>query len=328
MNKGVLVNNINDINYAQSNLTEYILVTRNPEIKRKYSKIDIKFYRESGSEDIEKYNSIFYLGMNWFRNDAGQDLLCNGGISPPIIFTRRLSIALCEYYKIYNLLKLYFDIFDTIACSINESITFKNVAKYFTDKIPSLRSLPNFNLSIFKFRKNSNYQINEANCFPKEINSIWDGFSTNIKVAVNRNKEYLDWRYIEKPNESYKIAHCYGKDSLYLGCCVYTVKEKHKGKIGYIMELIFDLNNPKSGELLLSFTVDKIKRTGADCILAWCLSHSPNYNCLKNELFFKIPEKYRPIELHFGARVFNEDLEDVVNNRDNWYLSYSDSDTV
>ena len=201
-------------------------------------------------------------------------------------------------------------------------------SKYFTDKISALRFLPDFNLSIFKFRKNSNYQIKEANYFPKEINNIWDEFSNNIKVAVNRNKEYLDWRYIKKPNEFYKIAHCYGEDSLYLGCCVYTVKDKHKGKIGNIMELIYDLNNSKSGELLLSFAVDKIKKTEADCVLAWCFNHSPNYNCLKNELFFKIPEKYRPIELHFGARVFNEDLEDVVNNRDNWYLSYSDSDTV
>jgi hypothetical protein len=135
MTKGIIVNNINDINYAQNNLAKHILVTRNPEIKRKYSKLDIKFYHESGNDEIEKYNSIFYLGMNWFRNEVGKDLLCNGGFSPPIIFTRRLSIALCEYYKIYNLLILYFDIFDTIACSINESLTFKNVAKYFTDKI-------------------------------------------------------------------------------------------------------------------------------------------------------------------------------------------------
>ena len=91
MNKAVLVNNINVINYAQSYLIERILVTRNPEIMRKYSKLDIKYYLESGSDEIEKYNSIFYLGMNWFRNDASQDLLCNTGISPPIIFTRSIS---------------------------------------------------------------------------------------------------------------------------------------------------------------------------------------------------------------------------------------------
>jgi len=28
------------------------------------------------------------------------------------------------------------------------------------------------------------------------------------------------------------------------------------------------------------------------------------------------------------VRSFNEDIADMVNKRDNWYLSYSDSDTV
>ena len=201
-------------------------------------------------------------------------------------------------------------------------------SKYFTDKITLLRFLPNFRLSFRKFHKQSNYEIEEMKGFPEEIDNIWNAFSVNIKVAVNRNKKYLDWRYIQKPNELYKIVHCYDVNREYLGCCVYSVKDKHNGKIGYIMELIFDLNRPKSGELLMSFAVDAIRKADADCILAWCFNHSPSYTYFRQELFFKMPERLKPIELHFGVRVFNEVFNEVVGNRDNWYISYSDSDTV
>ena len=52
------------------------------------------------------------------------------------------------------------------------------------------------------------------------------------------------------------------------------------------------------------------------------------FKIFKNQLFFKLPEKLKPIELHFGVKSFNNDISSIVNKRDNWYLSYSDSDTV
>jgi len=201
-------------------------------------------------------------------------------------------------------------------------------SKYFTNKIKFLHFLPNVNMSFSNFKNFRNYIIKEKNSFPDEASSIWKEFSKEIKVTVERDNTYLDWRYIKKPNENYKIAHCYSKENKYLGFVIYTVKEKHNGKIGYIMELIFDLNEPKAAKLLLNYAISEIKREKADCILSWCLEHSPNYKVYKKSFFINLPEKYRPIELHFGVRAFKEKIKAIVNKRENWYLSYSDSDTV
>lgn len=201
-------------------------------------------------------------------------------------------------------------------------------SKYFTEKIKFLRFLPNINMPFTKFKKDENFIIKEKNNFPEEVNIIWKQFSNEIKVSVERDKPYLDWRYIQKPNENYKIAHCYNKENKYLGFVIYAVKEKHNGKIGYIMEILYDLNEPKAAKLLLNYAISKIKNEKADCILSWCLEHSPNYNIYKNSFFINLPEKFRPIELHFGARAFQEKIKRIVNKRENWYLSYSDSDTV
>jgi len=201
-------------------------------------------------------------------------------------------------------------------------------SKYFTDKIRALKFLPNINLSFSKFKVNKKYTLNEVAIFPVEVNELWKQFSEKIKVAVVRDKAYLDWRYIQKPNEDYKIVHCYDKDEVYLGFVIYSVKEKHNGKIGYIMELIYNLDNPEVGKTLLKFAINKIKQNNADCILAWCFRHSPNYNIYKNMFFINMPEKLRPIELHFGVRSLKDNIKGITNNRENWFISYSDSDTV
>jgi hypothetical protein len=201
-------------------------------------------------------------------------------------------------------------------------------SRYFTSKVKFLKYLPSITLSFSSYKESKQFTIVANSIFPETVNTIWKSFSKEIKVAVHRDKKYLDWRYLSKPFESYKIAHCYGNDNKYLGYVVYTVKEKHGGKIAYIMELIYDLEVPKSGEELLKYAINEIKKENADCILTWCMEHSPNVSAFSKEFFIKMPEKFRPIELHFGARSFKENLNSIINNRNNWYLSYSDSDTV
>jgi hypothetical protein len=201
-------------------------------------------------------------------------------------------------------------------------------SNYFTSKIKFLKFLPNFPLSFSRFKNNPIYKLEESLYFPEEINTIWTKFSQHFKVAVTRDTDYLKWRYLEKPNENYKILHCYGADKQYLGFVVYTVKTKHGGSIGYIMELIYDIAKPEVGDLLVSKAVHDIKELKADCILSWCMEHSPNYSAFRKNLFFNLPQKLRPIELHFGARSFDKSLNSTIHSRTNWYLSYSDSDTV
>lgn len=199
---------------------------------------------------------------------------------------------------------------------------------YFTNKVAMLKWLPNINLSVSGYSISKKISISEANSFPETVNNLWEVFSKNISVALHRDKQYLDWRYINKPFEDYKIAHCYDQNNNHLGYIVYTTKGKHGGKIAYIMELIYNLDNPQVGKKLLQFAINTIKKEKADCILAWNFDHSPSNKVYKKSFFIKMPEKFRPIELHFGACIFNENLKETIKNRKNWYLSYSDSDTV
>ncbi|WP_299115587.1 GNAT family N-acetyltransferase [uncultured Winogradskyella sp.] len=201
--------------------------------------------------------------------------------------------------------------------------------KYFTSKIKPLKWFPNINLSALDFKLNYKTKLVEDFSFPEEVNRLWDVFSKDISVSVKRDKEYLDWRYIKKPNEDYKIIHSYDKETnAYNGFIVFCIKEKHEGKIAYIMELIYNPSNTRAGRELLNKAISFIKKEKTDTILSWCFDFSPNYEAFKKNRFFNLPEKLRPIELHFGYRFFNTKNKDIISNRNNWFLSYSDSDTV
>lgn len=281
-------------------------------------KFKINNYEELGSQSLDTITDIDYRGSGLFI-DLANDVYQKASKTVSLVYGFPNGNSIKGFKK-----RLKWHVLDPVPFLIKPL-----KSKYFTKRIKWLKFLPDFNLSPF-FRynvKENEYTIRTENIFPAEVDNIWNNFSSNIKVCVNRDKTYLDWRYIQKPNEDYRIVHCYDKNE-YLGFVVYVVKEKHNGKIGYIMELIYNLGSQAVGKTLLNYAISKIKEEGADCILSWCLEHSPNYKIFKKGMFFNFPEKLRPIELHFGARSFNTELNDLIYDRNSWYISYSDSDTV
>jgi hypothetical protein len=96
-------------------------------------------------------------------------------------------------------------------------------SSYFTNKIPSLSWLPNLKIA-FNRKRSTGIRIENKNEFPLEVNRIWERFSKNIQVAVCRDKAYLDWRYLQKPDEDYQILHAYTCDNKYIGFVVYCIK--------------------------------------------------------------------------------------------------------
>ncbi len=204
--------------------------------------------------------------------------------------------------------------------------------RYFIKNIPYLKSMangfPNISLSFFnKLPAEILNNIKPLINFGPEVDSLWDKFSAKIVVGVKRDASYLNWRYILKPNENYSIYGYYDNNEL-KGLIVYCLKSKHGGNIGYIMELLVDPRLPVIGAQLLKFAVNDLKVQGCDACLAWNFNHSPNASAFKALNFFSMPKRLRPIELHFGVRAFDKEYEGVVLTKENWYLSYSDSDTV
>jgi predicted acetyltransferase len=271
-----------------------------------------------GAQSLDTMTDINYRGQGFFTRLANNVYTTAAESNVSLVYGFPNGNSIYGFKK-----KLAWEVLDPLPFLIRPLKT-----NYFTSRIKWLKFIPNINIPIKNFRGSKRYNINKKNSFPEDVNTIWDKFSQSFKVGVIRDKNYLEWRYISKPDEYYSIAHITNLNDEYLGYIIYTVKEKHNGKIAYIMELIYDPAIPDLGDMLLKYAMNDIKSQNADCILSWCMDHSPNSKAYKKNFFLKMPVKLRPIELHFGARSFDSKTSSLVNDRSNWYLSYSDSDTV
>jgi len=163
--------------------------------------------------------------------------------------------------------------------------------------------------------------------FDEAFTELWSRFASSIGVAVERDATYLNWRLVDKPEESYHRLALFERGAP-VAFVAFALKEKHGGRIGYIMELLFLPGRQREARTLLHAAVADLARAGADVALAWACGHSPGFSSYLRSGFVPFPTRLRPIELHFGARAFDPLVADVVGRRSNWYLSYLDSDTV
>ncbi|HPI54519.1 MAG TPA: GNAT family N-acetyltransferase [Chitinophagaceae bacterium] len=172
---------------------------------------------------------------------------------------------------------------------------------------------------------NSDISIQRIQKFDENFDLLWNEYSKNIKISVDRNAPYLNWRLIEKPNEDYQNYGAYINGKL-IGFISYCIKNKHEGRIGYVMEFFYDPANDTLAKELLSFALNDMASQKTDMVLAWSLKHSDNYSSFLKEGFFYLQKKFRPIQLFFGANDFGNNID--LHNSKNWYISYLDSDTV
>lgn len=168
------------------------------------------------------------------------------------------------------------------------------------------------------------FVIEEAELDGLPLDEIWEEFRTCFDTGVVRDAKYLRWRFA-KPNQNYRAFAAYAGGEV-CGFLVLNVMEKHGGRIGYLMELM--TKRPKEdveiAHELLNAAVSVFHREKCDAALAWHFSHSPYFLAYLAAGFIPLPERLRPIELHFGCRAFGG----VSASRKDWYLSYCDSDTV
>lgn len=169
--------------------------------------------------------------------------------------------------------------------------------------------------------------IEEVENCPDDIDDLFSRISSRNFVGVVRNKEYLDWR-LKRPGATYRLFTYRSSTGELLAFGAYELILKHGCSLGYVMELMHDPSQPHASRNLLRAMTAEMKSRGADLIFAWSMPTSPSRRPFRSNFYFPFPECMRPIELHLGFRKFNKSISDSELSRENWYISYLDSDTV
>jgi GNAT superfamily N-acetyltransferase len=129
--------------------------------------------------------------------------------------------------------------------------------------------------------------------------------------GVDRSANYLNWRYRDHPTSSYELRE--RKDGSFVAS---TILDKHGARILYIMEA---LGEPDTlVDMLREIHTDALGR-GAELALLWSAERSPLAHAFRRLGYFHFPDRLRPNEINFGARI----LADVTapRNKDQWFVS-------
>jgi ribosomal protein S18 acetylase RimI-like enzyme len=168
-------------------------------------------------------------------------------------------------------------------------------------------------------------ELRTVTTFDAEYDDLWQRFSPTITAGVWRDAAYLNWR-LRRPSASYRTLALYDAGRL-AGFVVFSSDGHGEGTHGHIVELMFDPSQPAWGQTLLRAAIHELVRDGVDVALCWNLPGSPNHGTFLRSGFFRVPERFWPIELHFGWRSLTSTASSALVSRRGWYVSYLDNDT-
>lgn len=155
--------------------------------------------------------------------------------------------------------------------------------------------------------------------------AVWREVAGHARIAVDRSADYLNWRLFDHPDAArYRIVEAVAGEEV-LGFAAWRVERKHNGQIGYLMECLARDGRDDLRKLLLRHALHDMKAAHADLVMAWSPPHQPGTQSLRRCGFLPMPERLRPIDLYWGAKIF---APGVSFGATDWYISYLDSDTI
>ena len=136
-------------------------------------------------------------------------------------------------------------------------------------------------------------KINRISSFDERINDLWQKVSNDYQIMVVRDKEYLNWRFVDVPGGDYTIyiAEIEGQ---VLGYTVVKCEEYSELKIGRIFELTVPSGQQAIAQALILKAIEFFDREKADFIL---------YRIIGNKAYHRVLKKCGFINSHFLGRI-------------------------
>ncbi len=157
--------------------------------------------------------------------------------------------------------------------------------------------------------------IAKINRFPESISSLTRDVLSHHGIFVERDAEYLNWRFCENPERKYEVF-AYEE-----GYVVTSTESFGQRNVGYIIDLVskdeasFLALSQKAIMELAKHEVDSIK----------CLITSSSQDTLKKTGFTFFPKRNQTLI----ARVNTEDFQQIYNaNKQSWFITYGDCDFI
>lgn len=180
--------------------------------------------------------------------------------------------------------------------------------------------IPMFRLDIneLRFTPSISDKIIQLSTFGKQFDALWGLAGSNYDIAVRRDHNYLNWRFIANPQHTY---YCYGyiEGGQLLG---YIVFKQYKTVEIDIVDFLTVPEWPVVRELV-GAVLEYCRQNSYKAINTWLPLRYPFHLDLEKTGF----RNHEPIT-YFGSRILNSAVANLdFGDVRQWYYTMGDSDT-
>lgn len=172
-----------------------------------------------------------------------------------------------------------------------------------------------------KIPKNNRLIINRISYFDDRFNDFWEQISNDYNIIMVRNKNYLNWRYVDVPNMEYTI-YVAEKDDEVCGYMVLSRKYQHQLIFGQILDIIaIDPQHQQNVvQCLISKAVEHFEREKVDAVFSRIVTGRYFHSFLKTSFVPYIWSKNRFIIYNASPYLSVE----LLKNPKNWFIQLGD----
>ncbi|MFB3881419.1 MAG: GNAT family N-acetyltransferase [Armatimonadota bacterium] len=157
--------------------------------------------------------------------------------------------------------------------------------------------------------------------FDERYDGFWREQATSYPLAVWRDSAYLNWRYLDVPEEGYESFGVERQGEI-LGFTVLHLVSVAGRPRGRILELAAANDDPAITRALLSHAVGRFIERGAEMAAAWIFASDPRWSAMRELGFVSRPRAGRQmVVLPVSSAVPPE----MAANAANWRISWGDS---
>jgi GNAT superfamily N-acetyltransferase len=206
------------------------------------------------------------------------------------------------------------------------------VVRYFKRSGLLASSVSTISKALVKFTDRSrNYQIHTKVRETKEIDerfdSLWQRSCSLHKIMMVRDRAYLNWRYIKRPDAGYTLYISEHEGQL-LGYIVLRSIEDNGLKVGWIVDILTGSTDTAASMDLVNQAIRHFKMLKGDIIMCALPPNTYIALSLRKQGFFMVSKLRRSKEQIICRTFTSKYPESLLLTASNWFLTCGDSDFV
>lgn len=172
--------------------------------------------------------------------------------------------------------------------------------------------------------------IHPVSFFDDRIDAFWTKNARDHGLAVSRSKEYLNWRYFNKPGSKYTVYLIEEKSAI-MGYIVLMSRDEKAMRVGYIVDIVCSTGRMSAAKLMILKALEHFTEENVDLVRTWMMDTSPiarKYSAILRANGFISPSRLinRP---QLIARTNSPRFSKaVIGDPENWFVTLGDSDCV